>query len=174
MILLKILGKLIKVLQSGGSPRQIAWGFALGTFLGFTPLLSLHNLGIVFLICIFNVNISASLLGWLLCGILAFFLDPLFHAVGFGVLVQIGFLQPLWTDLYNAPIAPLTRFNNTVVMGSFVFSLVMFLPGYFLFKGFVHQYRTSWEKKVQKWKLIQIFNRSTFVQWYFKVKNMGG
>ena len=91
MIFLKILGKLIKVLRSNASPGQIAWGFALGTFLGFTPLISLHNLGIIFLIFILNVNLSAVIFGWLICSILAFFLDPLFHTIGFGMLVQIGF-----------------------------------------------------------------------------------
>ena len=173
MMVLKILGKLIKILRSNASPGQIAWGFALGTFLGFTPLMSLHNLGIVFLIFIMNVNISAALFGWLLCGLLAFFLDPFFHTIGFGVLVQIGFLKPFWTAFYNAPIAPLTRFNNTVVMGSFVFSLIAFVPGYFLFRKFVVVYRTSWNEKLQKMKFFQIFKGSKFVQLYFKVRNMG-
>jgi uncharacterized protein (TIGR03546 family) len=172
MIFLKILGKLIKVLRSNASPAQIAWGFALGTFLGFTPLLCLHNLGIVFLIFIFNVNVSAALFGWLVSGLLSFFLDPLFHSIGFGMLVQIGFLQPLWTDLYNASVAPLTRFNNTIVMGSFVFSLIAFVPAYLLFRKFVVVYRSSWNEKLQKVKFFRILKGTKFVKLYFKLKNL--
>ncbi len=173
MIFLKILGKLIKVLRSNASPSQIAWGFALGTFLGFTPLMSLHNLGIVFLICILNVNISAALFGWLVCGILSFSLDPLFHTIGFSILVQAGFLKSFWTTLYNVPIAPLTRFNNTIVMGSFVFSLIAFVPAYLLFRKFVVVYRSSWNEKLQKVKFFQIFKGSKFVKLYFKVRKLG-
>ena len=50
MFILKILGKFIKVLRSAASPRQIAWGFALGCILGLTPFWSLHNLLLVVLI----------------------------------------------------------------------------------------------------------------------------
>jgi uncharacterized protein (TIGR03546 family) len=173
MIFLKILGKFIKVLRSNASPNQIAWGFALGIFLGFTPLLTLHNLVIIFLIFILNVNVSAALFALVLCSFLALFLDPLFHTIGFGILVQIGFLESFWTILYNAPIAPLTRFNNTVVIGSFIFSLVMCLPSYLLFKGFVHRYRTSWNAKIQKWKIVKIIKGSKAIKLYFKVRNMG-
>jgi uncharacterized protein (TIGR03546 family) len=173
MIFLKIFGKLIKVLRSNASPGQIAWGFALGTFLGFTPLMSLHNLGIVFLIFILNVNISAALFGWLLCSLLAFFLDPLFHSIGFVILVQIGFLKPIWTTFYNAPIAPLTRFNNTIVMGSFAFSLIIFVPAYLLFRKLVVVYRSSWNEKLQKVKFFQIFKGSKLVKLYFKVRKLG-
>jgi uncharacterized protein (TIGR03546 family) len=133
----------------------------------------LHNLGIVFLICILNVNISAAIFGWLVCGLLSFFLDPLFHTIGFGILVQIGFLKSLWTGLYNASIAPLTRFNNTIVMGSFVFSLIVFVPNYFMFKKFVVVYRTSWNEKLQKVKFFKIFKGSKLVKLYFKVRKLG-
>jgi uncharacterized protein (TIGR03546 family) len=173
MIFLKILGKLIKVLRSNASPGQIAWGFALGTFLGFTPLVSLHNLGIVFLICILNVNITGVFFGWLVSGLLSFFLDPLFHSIGFSILVQIGFLKSFWTALYNAPIAPLTRFNNTIVMGSFVFSLIAFVPAYLLFRNLVVVYRSSWNEKLQKVKFFQIFKGSKLVKLYFKVRKLG-
>ena len=173
MIFLKIIGKLIKVLRSNASPSQIAWGFALGTFLGFTPFFSLHNLGIVFLIFILNVNISAAIFGWLVSGLLSFFLDPLFHSIGFGMLVQIGFLKPFWTGLYNAPVAPLTRFNNTIVMGSFVFSLIALVPNYFLFRKFVMVYRTSWNEKLQKVKFFKVFKGSKLVKLYFKVRKLG-
>lgn len=173
MIFLKILGRFIKVLRSNASPNQIAWGFALGTFLGFTPFLSLHNLIVVLLIFVLNVNVSAALFAFVLCSFLAFFLDPLFHTIGFGMLVQAEFLKSFWTALYNAPAAPFTRFNNTVVIGSFVFALVLCLPSYFLFKGFVQRYRTSWNDKIQKWKIVKVLKGSKVIKLYFKVRNMG-
>jgi uncharacterized protein (TIGR03546 family) len=174
MIYLKILGKFIKVLRSGASPGQIASGFALGTILGFTPVNSLHNLLIVILIIILNVNITAAVLAFVLFTILAFILDPVFHTIGYTILVNISFLEPVWTWLYNVPVAPLTRFNNTIVIGSLIFALVLYIPNYLLFKWFVTRYRDSWNQKMDKWKIVKIFKGSKLIQLYIKIKNTGG
>ena len=44
LALLKLIQSLIKTLHSAGTPGQVAAGMALGSALGLTPLLSLHNL----------------------------------------------------------------------------------------------------------------------------------
>jgi uncharacterized protein (TIGR03546 family) len=173
MFFLKVISKLLKALRSADSPRQIAWGFALGAIPGLTPFWSLHNLIIVALIIILKVNISAALLAWMLFSFFAWLLDPLFHALGFAVLVKISFLESIWTSLYNAPVAPFTRFNNTVLMGSLVCSLILLVPNYWLFKGFVLRYRESWDQKIQKWRIVQILKGSKIVRLYVKLKDMG-
>lgn len=174
MIFLKLIGKFISVLRSAASPNQIAWGFALGTIPGLTPINALHNLVVLILIIILNVNLASATLALAIFSLIAWIFDPFFHTIGFAVLVQIPFLQPLWTDMYNAPIAPLTRFNNTVVMGSLLVALVLFVPNYLLFKIFVQRYRESWNAKIAKWKIIQIMKGSKFVQLYFKIRGMEG
>lgn len=174
MFFLKILSKFVKVLRSNASPNQIAWGFALGAILGLTPFWSLHNLFLIILIILLKINISAALLGLVLFGFIALLLDPLFHFLGFYVLVQIPFMESIWTTLYNLPIAPFSRFNNTVVMGSLLCSLILLVPNYFLFKIFVIRYRESWAEKIQKWKIVQVLKGSKLVRFYLKVKNIGG
>lgn len=174
MFILEILGKFIKILSSDVSPNQLAWGFALGTILGFTPFWTLHNLVVIILLIILRVNISAALFSFALFSFFAWLLDPFFHTIGYAVLVDIPALQSMWTSLYNAPIAPFTRFNNTVVMGSFLFSIVLLLPNYFLFKWFVHRYRDSWREKIKKWKITKALLGSKIVQLYFKIKDFGG
>lgn len=173
MFALKLLSKFIKVLHSAASPSQIAWGFALGTILGFTPLWSLHNSIILILLIILNVNIASAMLAFLLFSFFAWLLDPVFLTIGFFVLVDITSLKSLWTCLYNAPIAPFTRFNNTIVMGSLLFSLVLLVPNYLWFKWFVFRYRDSWNEKIKKWKITKILLGNKIVQFYFKVKNLG-
>ena len=46
MLLLKLLQSLVKALHSDGTPGQLAAGLALGSILGLTPLLNLHNLSL--------------------------------------------------------------------------------------------------------------------------------
>ena len=174
MIFLKLLSKFIGVLRSGVKPNEIAWGFALGTVLGFTPFRGAHTLVVILLLCILRVNVSAAMFSWLVFSIFAFLLDPLFHSLGFFVLTGIPALVPFWTLLYNAPVAPLTRFNNTVFMGSLLVSIVLLVPNFLFFKWFVESYRESWNAKIKKWKVVKALNASSAVQWYFKVRELGG
>jgi uncharacterized protein (TIGR03546 family) len=174
MIFLKLLSKFIGVLRSGAKPSEIAWGFALGTILGFTPFRGAHTLAVIVLLCILRVNVSAAMFSWLVYSLFAVLFDPLFHSLGFLLLTGIPALIPLWTKLYNAPVAPLTRFNNTVLMGSLVVSLVLLVPNFLFFKWFVERYRESWNAKIKKWKVVHALNTSGVVQWYFKIREMGG
>lgn len=173
MIFLKLLGKFIKVLQSNASPNQIAWGFALGTIAGLTPLIALHNLFVLILIVILNVNIAAALLGLMIYSFFAWLLDPVFHALGFVLLVQVPGLEPMWTALYNAPMAPLTRFNNTVVLGSLVLALILLPLNHWLFKVFVRRYRDSWAAKIKQWKITKMILGSKLANVYIKIRGMG-
>jgi uncharacterized protein (TIGR03546 family) len=174
MIFLKLLSKFIGVLRSGARPAEIAWGFALGAVLGLTPFRGGHTLVVILLICILRVNVSAAMFSWLVFSLFAYLLDPLFHALGFFVLTGIPALIPLWTSLYNAPVAPLTRFNNTVLMGSLIVSLLMLVPNFLFFKWFVEEYRESWNAKIKKLKIVHALNTSSAVQWYFKIRELGG
>jgi uncharacterized protein (TIGR03546 family) len=173
MIIIKLLSKFIKVLNSAASPNQIAWGFALGAIPGLTPTNALHNAAVLVLLIILNVNISAAVFAMLVFSALAFLLDPLFHTIGYYVLTSIPALTSTWTSLYNAPIAPLTRFNNTVVMGSLLIALAMLVPNYIGFKLFVRRYRDVWVEKIKKWKISKMITGSSLVQLYLKFKDVG-
>src|SRR5687767_8308693 len=110
MFLLKLLQSIVKALHSEGTPGQVAAGLALGSILGLTPLLNLHNAVIVGCIIILNVSFPGAMLGWALFTPIGFLLDPLFDLLGRTLLLDVTALRPLWTALYNVPVAPLTNF----------------------------------------------------------------
>jgi len=174
MIIFKILSKFIKALRSHDSPSQIAWGITLGTILGLTPFFTFHNFILLILIILIKVNLSAVVFSLILYGLIGYILDPVFHTIGFLLLVNVDFLRPVWTWLYNLPIAPFTRFNNTVVIGSLVFSLVLLFPHYLLFKKLVIKYRTSWNTAIQKWKITRMIQGNKLVQFYVKLRDWRG
>ncbi len=126
--------KPFQALVFGSTPGRIAWAFALGSIAGWTPFLCLHNVIVLALLFIFKIPLLAALAGFAAAGLIALALNPLFHSIGYAVLVHVPFLKPLWTWMYNAPLAPLFRLNNTVVMGSLLFSLVLFVPTVLLIK----------------------------------------
>ena len=173
MLILKFLAKLVKILRSGASPNQIAAGFVLGMIIGLTPVWSLHNLIVVLLLILFNANLSTAIFGFALFSAFAYLLDPLFHNFGYYLLTDITALRPLWTAMYNIPVIALSRFNNTVVMGSLVTALILLIPMFFAMRAFVKVYRERLEPKVQKLKIVQILKGSKLYGWYERIKGMG-
>lgn len=166
MLLLKFIQSLIQTLHSQGTPGQVAAGLVLGSILGLTPLLSLHNVVVVGLIVILNVSIPAAMLGWALCIPAGFLLDPLFDAIGRGLLLGTPALRPLWTALYNAPVAPLSGFNNTVVLGSLVSSLALGVPLFFAARWGVTRYRATVAERLKRSALYRALTASKLYNLY--------
>jgi uncharacterized protein (TIGR03546 family) len=173
MFIIQFLAKLLKILRSAATPAQIAGGLMLGMVLGLTPLLTVHNLIVVILIIILNVNIAMALFSFGVFSGIAYLFDPLFHNLGYYLLVEVPSLHGLWTSLYNIPVVALSRYNNTVVMGSLVTALILMLPIYFLTKAGVIQYRNKIESKVQKLKIMKVIKSSSIYNFYQKLKSLG-
>lgn len=174
MFWLTFVRDLIKILRAGQAPWQVAGGFALGTILGLSPMLTLQGIVVWLVILVLNVNLTAALLGITLCTLVAYLLDPFFHWLGYQILVNVDFLQGFWTYLYNAPLAPLTRFNNTVVMGSLAFALALFVPVFWGMRRLLLAYRAHLGARVEQWKVYQVLKRSALVRWYETVRDFAG
>ena len=171
--MLRILARLLRVLNSETNPGQISLGFCFAMVAGLTPLLSLHNVLVLLLVLVLRVNLSAFLLGLAVFSGIAYLLDPLFHWNGLEILTAPA-LQDLWTSLYNSTMWRLERFNNTIVMGSLVFSLVLFVPLYFLSNQLILRYRQHVLAWVEKTRLMQFFKASKVYQIYQSLPHFGG
>ncbi len=173
MFWINILTNFIKILREGQTPRQVAGGFALGSMVGLSPTLTLQGLFIWLIILILDVNLSAAILAFTLFSLFAYIFDPIFHYLGYFLLVDVEGLKGFWTMLYNAPIAPLTRFNNTVVLGGFLSAIVLAFPVYFGMKKFVIAYRSTVGARIERWKVYQVISKSFVVRWYLKIRDLG-
>jgi uncharacterized protein (TIGR03546 family) len=173
MFWLKLLANFIKILREGQTPAQVAGGFALGFILGLSPMVTLQGLLVWLIILVLDVNLSAATLSLLIFSLFAYIFDPLFHHLGFYLLVNIDGLHGIWTTLYNVPIAPLTRFYNTVVLGSFVTAILLFPFIYFAMKKFVVVYRSTVGAQIEKTKIYQILSKSWIVQTYQRIRGLG-
>jgi uncharacterized protein (TIGR03546 family) len=163
--MIKLLAKLLRVLNSETDPGQISLGLCFAMILGLTPLLSLHNLFVLLLVFILRVNLSAFLLGLALFTGIAYLLDPLFHLFGLAVLTAPS-LADLWTSLYQSVWWRLEYFNNSIVMGSLLFSIAMFVPVLLLSNLLIRRYRQHVLVWVQKSRLMQMFKASKLYQTY--------
>ena len=166
--------RLIRVLHSDRDVRQISLGLALGMILGLTPLFSLHNLVVLLLVLFLRVNLSAAILSWLVFSALAYALDPLFHRLGLFVLTGVDGLQGLWTTLYNMPIVPYTRFNNTILMGSLIVSLAALYPVYWGSRIGIVRYRETVIERLSRSRVVQVLRASTLYRWYMRYSELRG
>jgi len=166
LTLVKLIQQLVKTLNSEGTPGQVAAGLALGSALGLTPLMNLHNLVILAAAMVLNVSFPGAMLGWALAIPLGFALDPVFDAVGRTLLLGTPALVPVWTRLANTPVVPLTNFNNTIVLGSFVCWAVAALPVYVLGRWGVVRYRATLYPRLVKTKAFRALNASKLYNIY--------
>jgi uncharacterized protein (TIGR03546 family) len=170
--MLRALARLLKVLNSESDPSQVSLAFCFAMVAGLTPLMSLHNLLILLLVLILKVNLSAFILGFLLFSGVACLLDPLFHLLGLSVLTAAS-LEGLWTTLYNLPLFRLENFNNSIMMGSLLFSISLFIPLYLITKWLIVNYREHLLAWVKKFKLIQMLEASKLYKIYTSLSGGG-
>ncbi len=163
--MLYLMARILNVLNSEQDPSQISLAFCFSMIAGLTPLMSPHNLIVLFLVLFLRVNLTAFLIGLAIFSGIAYLLDPLFHITGLALLSAEP-LEGLWTRMYNMPAFRIERFNNTIVMGSLVFSLILFVPVFFLSRAGIVKYRARFLAWMNKTKLAQVIKASTFYKVY--------
>ncbi len=136
---------------------------------GLTPLWTLHNVVVLLLVLALRVNLSSFVLCWGLFTLLAFLLDPVFDVVGYAVLTA-AWLQPLWTSFYATDLGRLSDFNNTVVMGSLLVSLLALPLLYFGCVYLVRQYRDHVLAWMRDRPIYQFVRHSRLFMLYYSLR----
>lgn len=171
--MLRLLLKLLRVLNSETRPAQISLALCLAMVAGLTPLLSLHNLLVLLVVLVVRVNLSAFLLGLLLFSGLGYLLDPLFHPIGLAVLTAPA-LHGAWTALYNTALGRLEHFNNTIVMGSLVAALAASVPLFVVANALIRRYRDHLLAWVRKTRLVQALKATKLFRAYQALAELQG
>jgi len=166
LALLKLLQSLAKTLHSEGTPTQIGLGVALGAALGLTPIANAHNLLVLLFLAVLNVSFGAGMLAWGVFVPVGFMLDPVFDRVGRWLLVDATSLRPLWTTWDNTPVLALTNFNNSVVLGSVVVWLALFVPLWLASRFAVVRYRATVGERIRESHLYKVLSASSLYNVY--------
>lgn len=172
-LILKQLFAFFKTLNSDTGTNQLASGLALGFVLGFSPTLSLQGLLVILICILFRVQMGAAFLSAFFFSFVAYLVDPAADQLGRWVLEQEG-LRSLFVQLANMPIVPLTRFNNSLVMGSGVIGFILAVPGFFLFRYLIIKYRVTVVAKFKKSKFWKALSATSFYKWYVKYQELYG
>lgn len=157
--------KLLSIINSETDPSQISLGFAFSMVAGLTPFFGIHNLLVFLLVFLLRVNLSAFLLGTALFSALAYALDPFFHVIGLKLLTSDA-LRGLWTGMYNMTVFRVAKFNNTIFMGSFVFSILFFVQLLLLSNFLIRKYRVHVMAYIEKTKFVQAWKATGMYRMY--------
>lgn len=171
--MLRAIARLLKVLNSENEPGQISAALVFSIIAGLTPIMSLHNILVILLVTVLRVNMSAFILGLALFSAIGYILDPLFHGLGLAILTAPA-LEGLWNTLYGSALFRIERFNNSIVMGSLVFSLIISVPSFLGFNFLIRKYREHVLERVRKSGIMQAFMASKLYRTYKTVSGWGG
>lgn len=171
--MLQLLARLLKALNSEASPGQISCGFVLGMIMGFTPLMSAHNLLLLLIVCLFKVNVSAVLVALGVFSAIAYLLDPVFISIGADIL-NAPAMQAQWTAMYQIDFWRVMHFNHTLTMGSLLISLILALPLFLIFRFLIVKYRVHIMAWIEKSKLINALKASKLFGIYQRLSGNGG
>jgi len=172
-ILIKQIISFIQLLHSDTGKNQIASGLAFGVFLGFAPFISLQTALVFTIVFIFRVQLGAATLSAFFFKFIAFLLDSVADPIGRSLLENPS-LRPIWTQMYNVPFLPMTRFNNSIVLGSFAISIILCPILFFAFRVLITKYQTNFVAKVEATPIWKAMKASKFHDWYQKYRNLYG
>lgn len=166
-LLLRQIFGLIQLFNSETGTIQIAVGVACGFVLGMTPTLSLQSLLIFIGLFIFRIQIGAAFLSAFFFAFIAYLLDPIFHRVGEYIL-NMDALEGVFITLYNMPLIPYTRFNNTIVMGSGIVAIALSPAVFFFAKRLIEKYRAEVLERFRQTKFWRAVKATSLFKWYCK------
>lgn len=162
--------KLFQALNSNKSSSEIAHACCMGVMLGFMPKNNAFWYIIFFFFMFVRINKGTYLVITALVSLFAWMLDPMFNSIGYSVLTYPP-LEGFFSWLFDVPFVGFTRFNNTIVMGSFVFSMMLYIPIFVLIKILVKLWRKKIAIKFGDSAIVKFFQKIPLIRKIIEVKS---
>lgn len=153
---------LFRSLNSNSHPGEIAHGVALGVIMGMVPKDNVLWYILFIFFFFIRINKAVYLLVTLGVSLCIAPLDMMFDSIGYEVLMFEPAI-PIYRKLLDIPFVAFTKFNNTVVMGSLVSGLILYIPVYVLSRLLVKLWRTVLAPKITASKLWVGIKKLPFV-----------
>lgn len=163
--MLTLLAKLFHALNSDSSIRQIALAIALGFIVGLSPLLTLHNIVILFFVLLIRIHLGSFILAVGVFSGISYLISPLIVQVGESILTSPA-LAETFTMLYQVDLFKLAHWHHTYILGAWVLGVVLCIPIYFISKVLIEKYRTHVMAFFEKFRIVQALKASKFYRLY--------
>jgi uncharacterized protein (TIGR03546 family) len=163
--MLTLLVKLLAALNSESSARQISLAITLGFMMGVSPLLSLHNAVLLFMVLVIRVHLASFTLALGIFSGLGYLFSGAVVSVGESLLTAPT-LQDTFTAAYQYDWFKLAHLHHTYTLGALVVGLILAVPVYFLSLTLVVKYRDHVKTFFEKLRIVKALKASKFYQLY--------
>lgn len=170
--MLTLLAKLLQALNSESSIRQIALAIALGFIVGLSPLFTLHNIVILFVVMVVRVHFGSFILSVGFFSGIGYLLSSVIVDVGEWLLTSEAF-NSLFTSLYQLTLFKLAHWHNTYTLGAFVVGIMLAIPVYFIAKIIIEKYRLHIMGFFAKFRIVKALKASKFYRLYSSLSGQG-
>ena len=160
--MLKPIIKFLVALNGNVKRTQLAAGIAWGILIGLVPISNVFGIVLFIVSFFFTHNHGSKILALAIIKICSPLIAPGIDVFGWQVL-HIEALQPLFTQMYNMPFVPFTKFNNTLVAGGLVGGVILWFPVFMLFLVLIPIYREKLSPKIRNSKVVQFILKLPFV-----------
>lgn len=157
--LIRPLKYLRSVLSPNDTPRQLAFGLALGIMVGLVPKGNLTAVVLTMALFGSRVNLGTGMVAAFGFSWVGTLLDPVSHLIG-RALLDGPVVRPLLTRLFDLPLVPWTALNNTVVLGSLVLGAAQFYVSYRLSRPLFEKYRPQLLAQLQRLRHRRVVDRA--------------
>lgn len=161
--MLKEFTDFFKALNNNSHPGEIAHAICTGMLLGFLPKDNVLWFILTIIFLFLRINKGAFLLSTIGFSLLAPVFDPLFDYFGYWVLTFEP-ITPFFSNLLEIPFLGFTKFNNSIVMGALLSSIILYIPLYFLSRLFLKFWRASLAPIVKKSKIVTILSKIPLIK----------
>lgn len=160
--MIRYIVKMFRALNANANPGEIAHAVSIALLLAFLPKNNLlwYILFVFFLFV--RINKGAYFLLLILFSMCASAFDPIFDSVGYKILT-LPALEGTFSTLIEIPFAGFTRFNNTIVMGSLICGIILYIPAYIAGRAFVKIWRTVIASRIRKNPVMKAFYKLPLV-----------
>jgi uncharacterized protein (TIGR03546 family) len=158
----KWIATLIVAINANNRAGEVAAGVSFALLLALIPTGNLLWFFLFVVTFLLKINLGGELLFLALFKLLVPLTDALLHRLGLFILSQ-PLLAGIFGTAYNLPVLPLSRFNNTIVMGGLIAGLVLWIPVFLLFRQLVILYRRTLRDKIAGSRLLKALRRVPLV-----------
>ena len=166
--MLKFFVKFFNSLNNNSHPGEIAHAVSIACILGFMPKDNAFWYVLFVFFLFIRINKGAFMLFTALFTLLSPVIDNIVEPLGYYILT-LPSLQGFYATLINIPFVAFTKFNNTIVMGSLLASLVCYIPVYFITRLIIYLWRNKLVPLLRKTKVVAFFKQMPIIQKVTKV-----
>ena len=150
--------KVFNFLNSNESIENLSLSLTISFIFSLIPLNPIIHPLLIIILIICNGNLLIFLFVTPFLSIITPISYEELHIIGNSILT-IENAQEIYNKLSKLPILTFTNWNNTISLGAYFVSVIIFIPLFYIYSFFIKMYRNSILKSIENSKFLKIYKK---------------